>query len=506
MMLSCLAICLIAACSAEKSKKSDATSEVPSVSDFANQRIAILTGSNFSEIVAEDLPEAEQIFFNTVPDMVVALKNNKVDAIALDEPVARSVMAEQGGVTIADGYMDEFDFAIIFPKTDEGKKLCDELSEVMVKMKEDGTMEEMQEKWFDNVIDESMMTIDPNSLPATNGTLRVAAIQYPPFCLLGENTFYGYEPDILTIFGKEKGYRLEFVEMNADAVVPALFSAKCDVATAASSVTEERKESMYFSEPEYSGGVVLLVRGDSSEIASLTDKIKESFEKTFIRENRYKLFLMGIATTVLIVLLSAFFGTLLGFFIFMSCRHNNPIANGVARAFNWLMSGMPMVVLLMILYYIIFSNVPISGTVVAIVGFTMTFGAEIYGMIKTAVGAVDDGQMEAAYALGYTDTKAFYKHILPQAMPHFMPAFRGSLVSLVKSTSIVGYIAVQDLTKAGDLVRSSTYDAFFPLIAIAIIYFILAGIMIYIVNRVTLKFDPERRNEDDILKGVEIHD
>ena len=114
--------------------------------------------------------------------------------------------------------------------------------------------------------------------------------------------------------------------------------------------------------------------------------------------------------------------------------------------------------------------------------------------------------MEAAYALGYTDLKAFFRHILPQAMPHFMPPFKSALINLIKATSIVGYIAVQDLTKAGDIIRSRTYEAFFPLIATAIIYFLLAGILVFAVNQIMKKLDPTKRREEDILKGVQIHD
>ena len=165
---------------------------------------------------------------------------------------------------------------------------------------------------------------------------------------------------------------------------------------------------------------------------------------------------------------------------------------------------MPAVVLLMILYYIVFSKVEISGTAVSVVGFTLIFAAAVFGMIKAGVGAIDRGQMEAAYALGYPDRRAFYRVILPQALPHFMPAYKSAITEIIKATAIVGYVAVMDLTKIGDLVRSRTYDAFFPLIAVAAFYFILAAILIWIVNRIEIRIDPMRRKPEDILKGVKI--
>ena len=188
----------------------------------------------------------------------------------------------------------------------------------------------------------------------------------------------------------------------------------------------------------------------------------------------------------------------------MLCRNGNPVANRVTRFCVWLVQGMPVVVLLMILYYIIFGNVSISGAAVSVIGFTLVFGSGVYGMIKTGVGAVDPGQLEAAYALGYGNRKAFYRVILPQALPHFMPAYKGEITALIKATAIVGYVAVQDLTKMGDIVRSRTYEAFFPLIAVAIMYFILAAILTFFVNRIELRIDPRRRK--DILDGVALHE
>ena len=211
-------------------------------------------------------------------------------------------------------------------------------------------------------------------------------------------------------------------------------------------------------------------------------------------------------TTLKITLLSMIFGTLLGFALFMLCRNGNPFANGVTRFCTWLVQGMPTVVLLMILYYVIFGSVSISGVVVAVIGFTFTFGSSVFGLLKMGVGAVDIGQYEAAYALGYSNRRTFFKIILPQALPHVLPAYRGEIVSLIKATAIVGYIAVQDLTKMGDIVRSRTYEAFFPLIAVTIIYFVLEELVGLLVSRITINFDPKRRKAEKILKGVKIDD
>jgi polar amino acid transport system substrate-binding protein len=167
---------------------------------------------------------------------------------------------------------------------------------------------------------------------------------------------------------------------------------------------------------------------------------------------------------------------------------------------------MPMVVLLMILYYVIFGSSSISGSAVAVIGFTLTFGASVFGLLRMGVSAVDNGQYEAAYALGFSNPKTFFKIILPQAIPLVMPAYKGEIISLLKATAVVGYVAVQDLTKMGDIVRSRTYEAFFPLIAVTIIYFILEAILGLIIRLIMVKTNPKKRNLNNILKGLKDND
>jgi polar amino acid transport system substrate-binding protein len=182
------------------------------------------------------------------------------------------------------------------------------------------------------------------------------------------------------------------------------------------------------------------------------------------------------------------------------------VANKLADISVWIVQGMPVVVLLMILYYIIFAKSEISGTFVAVIAFTLVFGVGVFGMLKIGIGAIDKGQKEAALALGYGDVKAFFRIILPQAIPHFLPVYKGEVVALMKATAIVGYIAVQDLTKMGDIVRGRTYEAFFPLIAVAIIYFIIGSFLTFIVKRIEANINPKRRKKEEILKGVRTDD
>lgn len=214
------------------------------------------------------------------------------------------------------------------------------------------------------------------------------------------------------------------------------------------------------------------------------------------------LFVQGIGNTLLITVMSVLLGTLLGFAVYLLCRSAHPaVVAGFETVFS-ILERMPIIVLLMILYYVIFGKANISGIPVSIMAFTMTFTAAMYGMLKTGVMAVSYGQTEAAYALGYTKNAAFFKIVLPQAARLFLPSYCGEIIALVKGTAVVGYIAVQDLTKMSDIVRSRTYEAFFPLIATAIIYAILTWLLTPLVGRLEYVLNPKRRSAETILKGV----
>ena len=479
------------------------------LADLEHARIGVTTGSVQALQAEERFPDAEFFYFSNNVDMLGALRADKIDAFADAEALTRYMMTENPDLTCLEERLSEgMKVGAVFPKTAEGQALCDQFSQFIREIRQNGVYDEIQDIWFGE--DEAKRVVpDLHDLPATNGTLRMAAdTALVPFVYIKDGEPVGIDVDTVVRFCKEYGYGLEIVSMDFAGIIPAVVSGKVDFAGGGIAYTKERAESVLYSEPTYEGGsvVAVLKRSAAPEDGGLWASVKESFEKTFIREDRWKLFVSGVGTTLLITVLSIAFGTLLGFGVFLLCRRGNPVANAVTRFCFWLVQGMPMVVLLMILYYIIFGKASVSGTIVSVIAFTLVFGASMFGMLRTGVGAVDRGQTEAAQALGYSDRRAFFRVVLPQALPHFLPAYMGEITATVKATAIVGYVAVQDLTKMGDIVRSRTYEAFFPLIATAVIYFILAALLTAVARRITARFDWRRRGGSGLLKGVETHD
>ena len=480
-----------------------------SLEKLKGKRIGVQTGTTFDEIVLEAIPDAQISYFNTYPDLSAALEANKIDAFPGDEPVLLLMMSENNKLALLDSRLDSFEFGFVLPKTEKGEKLRKELNAWIAGMKESGELDQVVSKWTSGPEEEKTVP-EYASFPAPKGVLTmVTEGAFPPMDYYRGEDLVGLEIDLAAQFCEDNGYGLSLQGLNFDGILPAIQAGKADFAAAGITITEERKESVYFSDPYYVGGTMLAVL--KSELTSLEgggflDTVRESFNKTFIREDRWKLFLRGVLTTLLITFLSILCGTLLGFAVYMLCRNGNRVANTVTRFCVWLVQGMPLVVLLMILYYIIFGSASLSGVTVSVIAFTLTFGAAVFGLLKMGVGAVEPGQYEAACALGYTNRRTFFKIILPQALPHIMPSYKGEIIGLIKATSIVGYIAVQDLTKMGDIVRSRTYEAFFPLIAITVIYFLLEGLLGFLVSRLSFNINPKRRKPEKILKGVKTDD
>ena len=474
------------------------------LSYFSGRIIGVGTGSMFDTIVQNSIPEARISYFNTFPDMITALEAGKVDAICLDEPVIRYIMAtEEHSLECIDERPEKYDYGFAFPKTEDGKNLRDEFNEFLSRLKESGEKEEIEKRWFS--ADQSLHKL-PELKGAAPGkaTLRLAVESLTvPFVYLEGSTISGYEIDLAYRFCNEYGYGLEIKDMSFDAIIPSLSSGMCDFGCTCINITEERAESVYFSDPDYHGGAVLAIRKPDANTAAdgtnngFFDSIALSFEKNFIREDRWKLILEGVATTMVITALSIVLGTLLAFGICMFRRTGSRLAAAISDIYVKLLQGTPMVVLLMILYYVVLGKSGLSAVWVAIVGFSLNFGAYASEIMRSGIESIDGGQREAALALGYSENQAFFRFIFPQAAARFVPVYVQEIVSLLKSTSVVGYIAIQDLTKMGDIIRSRTYEAFFPLIATAVIYFILAWIMTMILKAAAGLITPDRKKHGD---------
>ena len=469
--------------------------------DYDGRKIGILTGTNMEAESFKYFPHSKYLYFDGYPNMNIALLNGVIDAYLGDEPAIRCIHAEEPRIGYIRKRLTNNSYSFAFRRDDPAEKaLCEEFNAFLKKIKEDGTYAEIDSIWFGT--DESKKVVDLTGLTGENGTLRVVTTSTDaPFSYIKDGRNVGYDIDVVARFCRERGYALELGEVDFNARIPALISGRYDFTTTMN-VTPERAESVLFSDPVSEGGIVVAVRSSelpdepgevSPEDLNFFQRVARSFEKNFIREDRWLLILKGVGVTVLITALSVILGTVLSYGICIYRRTGSRLANALSDIYVRLLQGTPTVVLLMILYYLVFARTGWPAAVVAVIGFALNFGAYGSEIMRSGIESVDAGQREAALALGYSERQAFSKFVFPQAAVRFVPVLRGEMINLLKSTSVVGYIAIQDLTKMSDIIRSRTYEAFFPLISTALIYFVLAWVIALIMRVILRKIDARER-------------
>ena len=217
------------------------------------------------------------------------------------------------------------------------------------------------------------------------------------------------------------------------------------------------------------------------------EKLKADFILNFVQGNRWRYLLNGLGTTLLITLLACLLGIAIGVVIAMVRstydktkegarmtlgRRLFGLANGFCRLYLTVLRGTPVVVQLMIIYFVIFASSD-NGTLVAALAFGLNSGAYVAEIVRGGIMSIDNGQFEAGRSLGFNYVQTMRFIVIPQVIKNVLPSLANEFIALLKETSVAGYVAVADLTKGADIIRSRTYSPFLPLIAIALIYLAL---------------------------------
>lgn len=204
----------------------------------------------------------------------------------------------------------------------------------------------------------------------------------------------------------------------------------------------------------------------------------DTFRLNFIEDDRWKYLVDGLTTTLKITVFALVIGLLLGFVVAMvRSTHDNTgrlkVLNTICRFYITVVRGTPVVVQLLILYFVIFASVRIDKTITAILAFGINSGAYQAEIFRSGIESIPKGQFEAGRSLGFSYKQTMILIIMPQAVRNIVPTLCNEFIGLLKETSIAGYIGLQDLTKGGDIIRSRTYSAFMPYIVIALVYLLL---------------------------------
>ncbi|MBO6088874.1 MAG: amino acid ABC transporter permease [Lachnospiraceae bacterium] len=217
-------------------------------------------------------------------------------------------------------------------------------------------------------------------------------------------------------------------------------------------------------------------------------KFSEDFKQNFIDANRWKYILNGLGVTLRVTLFAVLIGIAIGFIvaIIRSTYEKTgklKILNFFANIYLTVIRGTPVVVQLLIIYFVIFGSVRIDKVLVAVIAFGINSGAYVAEIVRGGIMSIDPGQMEAGRSLGFNYIQTMWHIIIPQAFKNVLPALGNEFIVLLKETSVAGYIALEDLTKGGDIIRSQTYSPFMPLLTVAAIYLAIVMLLSFLLKQ-----------------------
>ena len=236
----------------------------------------------------------------------------------------------------------------------------------------------------------------------------------------------------------------------------------------------------------------------------------ERFYLNFIKDDRWLYIAEGLKVTLTVTFFSVLIGIVFGFILALIRatydRTGKKIFrwdgfgdfalwffNLIAKLYLTIIRGTPVVVQLLIIYFVIFASVDVDKVIVAVIAFGVNSAAYVAEIFRSGIMSIDIGQMEAGRSLGFNYWQTMMHIILPQAFKNVLPTLGNEFIVLLKETSVAGYIALQDLTKGGDIIRSRTYDAFFPLISVAIIYLVMVMIFTKLVSMLERRLQQSER-------------
>lgn len=475
----CLLALTLAACG---NKGTDGGKRVRHVKDLVGAVVGVQLGTT-SDVLAsayERKGEGARVErFTKSADAIQALNQGKIDCMVEDEQPAKAFLRQNPNLRILPGEFGSSSLAICVARENVG--LQGQINSAIKVLKEAGVIDSIVCRHIDRDISvayDSQRDFPKSLSHSAKGSerekLRFATnAAFEPFEYYDNGRIVGIDMDVARAICDVLGKQFEVVDMEFDAVITSVQTGKADAAIAGITVTEERKKNASFTDPYTNVRQVVIVNGGSVRANSQT--WTEKFKACFVTGNRYQYLLKGLGNTLTItffaILLSLLLGTLIAIVRATHDRNgNHRILNLVCQLYLTLMRGTPTMVQLLIIYYVVFASANVDKIVVAIIAFGLNSAAYISEVIRSGIMSVDRGQMEAGRSLGLSYSQTMRLVILPQAFKNVLPALGNELITLLKETSISGYIGLVDLTKGSDIIRSVTYDAMLPLGVVALIY------------------------------------
>lgn len=472
----------------EKTPEPQTVGEPQCLEDIYGSVLALGVGCSY-DIGLEAMDLKKHFTFLNVggAERLMAVSSGKADYTIVDSTQAMSVDLKSMGLEIKFGGVIPHGYSLLFSR--RCADYCELFNEFLVFAQENGIYERLFKKWTTDI--DAPKQKEPLVLPTEGEPVRVGigGASFPWVYYTADNGTSGFQADMMDYFSVWSGKPVKYVTADDNALPVMLETGRADCLFYPLQRTPEREKAIVYSDPYfYEVGVVVgrIREISGADAISFTDRVKNDFHSNLVFENRWKMLVDGLWVTLLISVLSIIASLLFGALICSMRMSSVKFLSGFAKAYISIVRSIPMLVLLMIMFYVVFKSSRMSGIWISVICFAVYHGAYFSEMFRSGIESVSKGQYEAGTALGFNGFQTFRIIVLPQALLHSIPVLKGEVINLIKSTSLVGYVAVQDLTRAGDLIRSRTMDAFFLLLLVALVYALIswgAGALMDIIEK-----------------------
>ncbi len=469
------------------SSEGTATSKsVTSIDDLVGATIGVQLGTT-GDIYASEYEEQGSTIerYTKSADAVQALKQGKIDCIVIDQLPAQAFLENNSDLSILEDVFATEEYAICISK--KNTTLKQDINSAIAQLKADGTLDKITDNYIGDDTKGTYQYTSPSGVDRSNGTLTVATnATFEPYEYMEGGNIVGIDIDLAQAICDILGMDLQIENIEFDAIINAVQSGKADVGISGMTVTEDRLKSIDFTDTYTTSTQVIVVSNDT--VASANTSLKDKLYTNFIEDSRWKNITNGLATTLEISFFSVVIGIILGFIIAIlrsTCDKTEKykLLNALLKAYLTVIRGTPSMIQLLIIYYVIFASSNVNKIVVAIIAFGLNSSAYIAEIVRAGIMSIDNGQFEAGRSLGFSYRQTMLYFIIPQAFKNVLPALCNEFIVLIKETSISGYIGIMDLTRGGDYIRSRTYEAFLPLIAVALVYLAIVLILTWLVGK-----------------------
>ena len=466
------------------------------LNQLAGKRVGVLPFTFAAAQLDAKLPDAIPFYANQQQDLLYLLGAEKIDAFITDEPLARSILPFYPQFIQIPEYVTHTDYAFFFPAS--RKEVSEAFSRQIRAMKKNGTLKALQNKWMSPTGADAALPPQPDDAPY--GVLRMGVlIGREPFAGIRNGQLAGYELDLAGQAALSMGYLVEFVRLAPDDFEKALLNGEVDFAASAINTGYTSSGKLVYSEPHYHGGLVVITTDKTQAhpvhmalIPQIKFFLKEqafSMHRALWKDNHMRKILGGFKNTLLITASAVILGTILGIPLCMLRQSKRKRFSVPADAVCALLYNIPILILLMGMYYVILRRFGFQPMAAALVVFVLRFTASACRLYMTTLEHIGGVQIDAARALCLRSSTFFRRVIVPQAAAYLAKPFREEIIRLVELTTVVGYISVWDLTKEIDWIRARTYESFFPIAFATLLYFLLSLSLIAVISLIGKKFE-----------------